>query len=194
MTPIPIALHVARNASRFTKSVTIYTHGNTSHAAEIQGAIGPIAPFSVDSRRITKLVLGPNQIGLTLHFEDGSTKDEAFLSHKPISKIKSPFLADQLGLELTPQGDIKASPPFGETNLSGCFAAGDNSSFLKTSPNAVNAGANSAAGTASYVQGKAYGQESLGEFMQKMQKNKAAGEKAASEKAASEKPAGESST
>ncbi|TVY27407.1 Thioredoxin reductase [Lachnellula hyalina] len=168
--PVPLALHVSRNAAQLTKSVTIYTNGDASRAAEIQAGIGSVAPFTVDSRRITKFVLGPNQIGLTMCFEDGSSKEEAFLSHKPKSKIKSSFLAEQLGLELTPQGDLKVNPPFGDTNLSGCFAAGDNSSFLKTSPNAVNSGANSAAGTASHVQSRLYGQESLGEFMQKMQK------------------------
>lgn len=123
--------------------------------------------MTVDSRRITRFVLGPNQIGLTIHFEDGSTKDEAFLSHKPRSKVKSAELAEQLGLDFTPQGDIKVSPPFGETSLSGCFAAGDNASFLKTTPNAVNAGANSAAGTTSHVQSRMYGHMSLSEFLQK---------------------------
>ncbi|ROW03908.1 hypothetical protein VPNG_07269 [Cytospora leucostoma] len=165
--PLPIALHVARNAAQLAQFVTIYTNGDASRAADYEAAIGPSAPMAVDSRRITRFVLGPNQTGLTTHFEDGTTKDEAFLSHKPKSKLKSGSLARQLGLELTPQGDIKVSPPFGETSLGGCFAAGDNSSFLKTTPNAVNAGANTAAGVASHVQSRLYGQQSLSEFMQK---------------------------
>ncbi|KAH8773848.1 thioredoxin reductase glit-like protein [Diaporthe sp. PMI_573] len=164
--PLPIALHVSRNAAQLVKSVTIYTNGDTSQVDTLQAAIGPKAPMTVDSRRITKFVLGPDKIGLTLHFEDGTTKDEAFLSHKPKSKLKSSELAEQLGLEITPQGDIKANPPFGETSLSGCFAAGDNASFLKTTPNALNTGANSAAGTASHVQSRKYGHKSLSEFMQ----------------------------
>ncbi|KAI0470483.1 FAD/NAD(P)-binding domain-containing protein [Xylariaceae sp. FL0804] len=164
---VPLALHVARNAAQLTKAVTIYTHGDNSRTAELEAAIGSVAPMTVDSRRIAKFVpRPPNKIGLTIHFEDGTTKDEAFLAHKPVSKLKSSFLADQLGLELTPQGDIKVNPPFGETSLAGCFAAGDNSSFLKTSPNAVNAGANNAAGVASHVQSGKYGQKSLSESMQ----------------------------
>ncbi|KAI1210082.1 FAD/NAD(P)-binding domain-containing protein [Annulohypoxylon truncatum] len=143
--PTPIALHVSCNAARFTKFVTIYTNGDTSKKDDFQAAIGPTAPFAIDGRRITKFVLGPNQLGIMIHFEDGTTKDEAFLGHKPVSKLKSDFLVKQLGLEITPQGDIKTNPPFGETSLTGCFAAGDNSSFLKTTPNAVNSGANSAA-------------------------------------------------
>ncbi|KAI0891916.1 FAD/NAD(P)-binding domain-containing protein [Annulohypoxylon nitens] len=168
--PIPIALHVTRNAARFTKLVTIYTNGDTSKIDEFKAAIGLNAPFTVDSRRITKFTLGPNQLGITLQFEDGTTKEEAFLGHKPMSKLKSDFLVKQLGLEITPQGDLKVSPPFGETSLRGCFAAGDNSSFLKTTPNAVNSGANSAAGVASHVQSGMYGQKSLSEAMQTMQK------------------------
>ncbi|XDG05271.1 hypothetical protein ABKA04_004886 [Annulohypoxylon sp. FPYF3050] len=171
--PIPIALHVTRNAARFTKYVTIYTNGDTSKIDDFKAAIGPTAPFTVDGRRITKFALGPNQLGITITFEDGTTKDEAFLGHKPLSKLKSDFLAKQLGLELTPQGDLKVSPPFGETTLSGCFAAGDNSSFLKTTPNAVNSGANSAAGVASHVQAGMYGQKSLSEAMQAIQKKPA---------------------
>ncbi|KAI1087781.1 FAD/NAD(P)-binding domain-containing protein [Rostrohypoxylon terebratum] len=164
--PIPIALHVTRNAARFTKYVTIYTNGDISKVDDFKAAIGPTAPFTVDNRRITKFALGPNQLGITITFEDGTTKDEAFLGHKPLSKLKSDFLAKQLGLEITPQGDLKVSPPFGETTLNGCFAAGDNSSFLKTTPNAVNCGANSAAGVASHVQAGMYGQKSLSEAMQ----------------------------
>lgn len=69
--------------------------------------------MAVDSRRITRFVLGPTQTGLIIHFEDGTTKAEAFLSHKPKSSLKSGSLARQLGLELAPQGDSKVSPPFG---------------------------------------------------------------------------------
>lgn len=163
--PLPFALHVARNAAQLVDSVTIYTNGEASQAAAIRDAIGPKAPMTVDTRRITKFALGPDQTGITLHFEDGTTKDEAFLSHKPKSKVKSCGLAEQLGLELTPQGDIKANPPFGETSLSGCFAAGDNSSFLKTTPNALNSGANSAAGVAGFVQSSKYGHKSLSEAL-----------------------------
>ncbi|KAI1381677.1 FAD/NAD(P)-binding domain-containing protein [Hypoxylon crocopeplum] len=171
--PIPIALHVSRNAAQFTKHVTIYTNGDTSKIDAFQAEIGPTAPFTVDSRRITKFVLGPDQLGIKIHFEDGTTKDEAFLGHKPVSKLKSDFLAKQLGLEITPKGDLKVSPPFGETSLKGCFAAGDNSSSLKTIPLAVNGGANSAAGVASHVQSGMYEQKSLSEAMQAMQKKPA---------------------
>ncbi|KAK8112202.1 uncharacterized protein PG998_008659 [Apiospora kogelbergensis] len=154
---ISIALHVSRNLAQLTKTVTTYTHGNTSLASDSEAAIGPTAPVSVDSRRITKFVLGFNKTGLTMHFEDGSAKEEAFFAHKPKSKLKSDYLAHELGLELTPQGDIKASKSFGKTSMFGYFAAGDCASFLKTSPNALNTGANNAMGLASHIQSRMYG-------------------------------------
>ncbi|KAK8048226.1 hypothetical protein PG994_009956 [Apiospora phragmitis] len=167
---IPIALHVSRNAAQLTRSVTIYTNGNTALASDLKAAMGPTAPFVVDSRRITKFILGPDdKTGLTMHFEDGSSaKEKAFLAHKPKSKLKSDFLARELGLALTPQGDVQTRGPFGETSLSGCFAGGDCASFLKTAPNVVNSDAKNAAGLASHIQSRMYGQKSLSEAMQDM--------------------------
>ncbi|KAJ2989314.1 hypothetical protein NUW58_g3531 [Xylaria curta] len=74
--------------------------------------------------------------------------------------------AEQLGLVITPQGDLVVKPPFNETTSGGCFAASDNPSFLKTTPNTTNIGANSAAGVASHVQSRRYGLKSLSELMQ----------------------------
>ncbi|KAI1324644.1 hypothetical protein F5Y16DRAFT_402211 [Xylariaceae sp. FL0255] len=53
-----------------------------------------------------------NQLGITIYFDDGGIKYEAFISHKPKSVLKRGFLAAQLGLQLTPQGSLQASPPF----------------------------------------------------------------------------------
>lgn len=168
--PVPFALHVSRNAAQLTKKVTLYTNGNKENAEILRAAVGPIAPMTVDDRKITKFTLGKNNIGCTLTFEDGTTEYEAFVAHKPKHAIKSRELIDQLGLEVTPQGDIKVSPPFGETNVPGCFAAGDNSSFLKTTPNAINVGSNASAGVASHVQSRKYGHKSLSEFLKTMPK------------------------
>lgn len=48
--------------------------------------------------------------------------------------------AQQLGLKLTPQGDLKAIPPFYQTSAPGVFTAGDTSSPLKIAPNALFTG------------------------------------------------------
>ena len=163
--PVPFALHVSRNAAQLTKKVTLYTNGNAQHAETLKAAVGLTAPVTVDHRKIAKFALGPNNVGCMLTFEDGTTKDEAFIAHKPKHALKSSELTKQLGCDITPQGDIKASPPFGETTVSGCFAAGDNASFLKTTPNAINVGSNAAAGIASHVQSRKYGHKSLGEYL-----------------------------
>ncbi|KAI1322260.1 FAD/NAD(P)-binding domain-containing protein [Xylariaceae sp. FL0255] len=172
--PVPATLHVARNAAQLTKNVTIYTNGDTASAAGFEAGVGPVAPFKIDSRRITKFELGNNQHGITIHFDDGTSKQEAFIAHKPKSALKSSSLAEQLGLQMTPQGDLLVSQPFGETSVGGCFAAGDNSSFLKTTPNALHTGANSAAGVTSHVQSRKYGHQSLGEFLKQMASQKKA--------------------
>ncbi|KAF2259671.1 FAD/NAD(P)-binding domain-containing protein [Lojkania enalia] len=169
--PVPFALHVARNAAQLTKNVTLYTNGDEKNAETLQAAVGPVAPITVDYRKITKLALGENGIGCTLTFEDGSTKYEAFIAHKPKQALKSRELIDQLGLELTPKGDILVNPPFGETSVSGIFAAGDNSNSLKTTPNAITLGSNASAGVASHVQSRKYGHKSLSEFLRIMQKS-----------------------
>lgn len=165
MAAVPFALYASREAAQLTKKVTLYTNGDMENAETLKTAVGPVAPITVDHRKITKFTLGENNVGCTLTFEDGTTKYEAFIAHKPKHAIKGRDLVDQLGLEVTPQGDVKVNPPFLETSVPGCFAAGDNSSFLKSIPNAINAGANASAGVASHVQSRKYGHQSLSEAL-----------------------------
>ena len=169
---LPFALHVSRNAAQLTKRVTIYTHGNEELAKVISQSLGDLAPVDVDNRKIARFVPKPDKVGLTVHFDDGTSKEEAFIAHKPIAKLRGPF-AEQLGLDTMPDGDIKVSPPFGETSVGGCFAAGDNSNFLKTVPTAINTGSNASAGLASHVQASMYGQKSLGQMIASMAAGKA---------------------
>lgn len=105
--PVPFALHVARNAAQLTKKVTLYTNGNAHHAEPLKAAVGSVAPITVDYHKITQFTLGPNSIGCTLTFEDGPTKEEAFVAHKPKHTLKSHDLIAQLGLEVTPQVILK---------------------------------------------------------------------------------------
>lgn len=93
--PLLFALHhVARNAAQLVVSVTIYTNKEASQAAAIRDYISPKAPITVNTRRITKFTLGPGQNGITLHFKDRTTKNKAFLNHKPKSKVKSSGIAE----------------------------------------------------------------------------------------------------
>lgn len=110
---------MSRNAAQLTKRVTIYTNDNPTLAAQLGPALGDKAPVSVDDRRIIRLESTPTGIGLTVHFADGSSKEEAFLAHKPLVRLRGSF-AEQLGLDRMPDGDIKVTPPFGETSVAGC--------------------------------------------------------------------------
>lgn len=59
-----------------------------------------------------------------LIFEDGTTAVEPFLVHNPPKKVRGCFV-QQLGLELTPTGDVKVDSQYLQTSVRGVFAAGD---------------------------------------------------------------------
>lgn len=86
-----------------------------------------------------------------MHLEGGEKKTEAFLAHKPKGVLNGPF-ADQLGLELTPQGDIKTIGPFMESSVKGVFAGGDSASPMKSAVVALSSGAFLAAGIAAQLE------------------------------------------
>lgn len=157
----PPAMHFARNAYQITpNAVTIYTHGAEPLYDSLVSALGPDSKIKVDPRTITSLEKGPHRAEVILHFSDGSTAVEGFLGHKPKCQLNGTF-AQQLGLELTPQGDLKTTPPFYQTSLPGVFTAGDTSSPVKIAPNALFTGAAAAAGVAAQLQAEAFGHKSM---------------------------------
>ncbi|KAH8723042.1 thioredoxin reductase glit [Phaeosphaeriaceae sp. PMI808] len=133
------AMHLSRMANRLAKSVTVYTDG----AIELSQALTePLqaAGFELNTKRIVKLAKEPHGTEVTVHLEDGSTKTEGFLVHKPKSEANGPF-AQHLSLELTEEGDIRVKPPFYEsTSVPGVFAAGDCGSFGKAVSQAAATG------------------------------------------------------
>lgn len=103
---------------------------------------------SVEGRKIAKLVKGETGGQVEVILEDGEKKLEGFLAHKPVGKPNGPWV-EQLGLETTPQGDIKVNLPFNETSVPGVFAAGDCSSMVKAASISLSSGGMVAAGIAS---------------------------------------------
>ncbi|KAH7323794.1 putative pyridine nucleotide-disulfide oxidoreductase [Rhexocercosporidium sp. MPI-PUGE-AT-0058] len=155
--PAPAALHMARFANRLVQKVTIYTHDNDSVTKDIEQALSQCNPDSktrknvnIDSRKIAKFVKGGKGGEIEVHFEDGEKKLEGFLAHKPKGALNVPFV-DQLGLEVTPQGDIKTTPPFQETSVRGVFAGGDSATPMKAATVALSAGGLLAAGIAAQL-------------------------------------------
>lgn len=154
-------MHFARNALQLTPNgVTIYTNGSEPLRDSLISLLGHDSKIKVDSRTITRLEKGSHRAEVVLHFSNGSEAVEGFIAHKPKCQLNGPF-AQQLGLELTPQGDLKATPPFYQTSSPGMFTAGDTSSPVKIVPNALFTGAAAAAGVAAQLQAEALGHKPM---------------------------------
>jgi gliotoxin/aspirochlorine biosynthesis thioredoxin reductase len=144
-----------------SEEVTIYTHGNQQLGKELEDVLKTApAPMKVDVRKISKIVKAPERAQVILHFDDGSRKTEAFLAHKPKTKLRG-SLAAQLGLELTPMNTIKVNPPFNQTSVAGVFAAGDCSGPMQTVTAALNSGTATGGGAPLQIQAETYKQRAI---------------------------------
>ncbi|OTA92440.1 hypothetical protein M434DRAFT_324807 [Hypoxylon sp. CO27-5] len=154
---IPPALHLARAAKQLAGKVTIYTDGFDALADSLTAALRPDERKHIvtDTRPITILVKEKEGTDVTIHFASGSASREGFLVHRPKTELNGPF-AQQLGLQLTPQGDIFTSAPFGETSMPGVYAVGDCGSPGKIVANAISTGAFAGAGATAKLQAKAF--------------------------------------
>ncbi|KAM0277527.1 hypothetical protein ACHAQH_005726 [Verticillium albo-atrum] len=139
-----MGVHMGWMAKQLAERVTIYTNGDETMRGEVETAIEK-TPFAVDGRRISRMEHGPGETEVTLHFEHGARVTEGFLAHAPLTKANGPFV-EQLSLELTENGDFKTINPFGETTVTGVYAAGDNMQMMKAVPLAAASGAMTAGG------------------------------------------------
>jgi thioredoxin reductase len=161
---VPHALHMARQTLRMSKEATIYTNGNEDLANDLRAAIDTAtAPMKVDSRKIENLVKAPHRARCNWHFADGTRATEAFIAHKPKTKLRG-NLAQQLGLERTPAGVIKVSPPFNQTSLRGVFAAGDCAMTMQTVTTALQSGTWTGGGVPLQIQAETYNQRHFSKF------------------------------
>ncbi|KAK0617475.1 hypothetical protein B0T14DRAFT_590197 [Immersiella caudata] len=147
-----MAIHISCMARRLTEKVTLYTNGNAELAESLVKLLendkdALHGRIHVVDREIAKLERGQGHSSeVVMSFTDGGDSvTEGFLAHQPTSQPKGPF-AQQLGLELTPAGDIMVKQPFGETSVPGVFAVGDCATPLKAVAQAVAMGALAAGG------------------------------------------------
>jgi thioredoxin reductase len=155
------ALHFARQALRMVEQVTVYTNGNEQLAAELEAALQAApAPMRVNSKKITKLTKAADNARITLDLDDGTSVSEAFLAHKPKTKLRGD-LAQQLGCELTPMETVLVKPPFNQTSVKGVFAAGDCSSPMQTITGALNSGTCVGGGAPLQIQAETYKQQAI---------------------------------
>lgn len=128
---------------------------------EIEGDLKPlvsslvVSKFNIETRQIKRLVGGDTLRSVTVEFVDRSSKEEKFLVHNPQTSPQGPFVA-QLGLDMTPSGDIKADAPFWQTSVPGVFAVGDCSTPYKVIASAVTSGCNAGVMASAEIQGQKY--------------------------------------
>ncbi|GAP91498.1 putative thioredoxin reductase [Rosellinia necatrix] len=151
----PLVIHMAENAAQLSDAVTIYTQGNE----ELTAQLGPVAgsKFKIEPREIKRLVDDRAAGSVTVEFADGTRKAERFLVHNPLTSVQGPFVA-QLGIALTPMGDVQADAPAHQTSVRGVFAAGDCITPYKVIPGAISSGCNAAVAASTQLQAEKYGQ------------------------------------
>ncbi|KAI1130732.1 FAD/NAD(P)-binding domain-containing protein [Nemania abortiva] len=155
----PFVVHMAENAAQLSDTVTIYTQGNEELTTQLNPVAG--AKFKIESRPIKRLIDNETTGSVTVEFIDGAQKEEKFLVHNPLTSVQGPFVA-QLGITLTPTGDIKAdAASLHQTNIRGVFAAGDCITPYKVIPGAISSGCNAAVAASTQLQAEKYGQPSM---------------------------------
>ncbi|CAI6332534.1 unnamed protein product [Periconia digitata] len=158
---VVVALHFARQGLRMAKQITLYTNGNETLARDLKDALEAApAPMSVNSKKIQKLVKASERASVTLEFSDGTSTTEAFLAHKPKTKLRGD-LAQQLGCEVSPMNLIVVNPPFNQTTVKGVFAAGDCSTPMHTVTGALNSGTCAGGGAPLQIQAEVYKQRAI---------------------------------
>lgn len=121
----------ARSAKQMTQKVVIYTSNNNTMQTAVADVLGERdTGITIVNRHIASIALGPEGSGVTITFGDESSVHEAFLAYKPPTKING-LSAEQLGVELSPGGDIKVTPPYGASNVKGVYAAGECATPMK---------------------------------------------------------------
>ncbi|KAI0405020.1 hypothetical protein F4802DRAFT_615190 [Xylaria palmicola] len=153
-----LAMQMADNAAQLSENVTIYTSGNEELASQLSAAVqSSKSKFTVEARKIKRLAaIGAKSVVVEL--VDGDQKEERFLAYHPLTTVQGPFVA-QLGITLTPMGDIQAdASAFHQTNIRGVFAAGDCITPYKVIPGAISSGCNAAVAVSTQLQAEKYRQ------------------------------------
>lgn len=150
-----MGLYLAGNAAQLSDKVTLYTHGNQEFATRLTPHVeSATANFKVDSRQIKCFV--DNGTSLTIEFADGSAKQETFLVHNPKTGVNGAFV-EQLGLDVSPAGDVQAAAPYFQTSVRGVFAAGDIVSPYKATNAAISSGCGATVAAIAQLQAEKYG-------------------------------------
>lgn len=92
-----MAVHMGMMAARLAKEITIYSNGDDALASELEGILTS-PPLQLEGRPIERLESASEGSGLTVVFEDGSSKREAFVvSEASDSMINSTLMGCCVG-------------------------------------------------------------------------------------------------
>ncbi|KAK9367444.1 hypothetical protein V1509DRAFT_610695 [Lipomyces kononenkoae] len=116
--------------------VTVFTNGvSTAADSEVQEAraIAAARGARFDDRVIESISANPGSVGIRLHFEEGPDEHLRMLLSNPPTVNRAANIIKSLGLETNtgPDNHVVTKSPLGETNLRGCFVAGDTSTPAK---------------------------------------------------------------
>ncbi|KAI0158373.1 thioredoxin reductase glit [Pestalotiopsis sp. NC0098] len=145
---------VARMASRLAGQVNVYTNGNPDFGAEVRMLLKSTKRFHIENRRVVRFEKDPavaGSAGVLVILEDGTVNKEGFVAHAPAT-VQAASFAEQLGLDLAPQGHVETNAPFNSTNVPGVFAVGDCATLVKAVPPSIMMGGLAAAGVAFSLQ------------------------------------------
>ncbi|KAI0206379.1 FAD/NAD(P)-binding domain-containing protein [Astrocystis sublimbata] len=145
---------VSRMAARLASGVNVYTDGNETLGAEIRALLKSTKTFRIENRKIKALANDTDvqgEAGVLVTLEDGTVNREGFIAHVPDFELNGSFAQD-LGVEIAPQGHIHTIPPFFNTTAAGVYAAGDCATLMKSVPTATMMGSFVAAGLAHALQ------------------------------------------
>ncbi|KAI1323257.1 hypothetical protein F5Y16DRAFT_412782 [Xylariaceae sp. FL0255] len=154
-------MQMAQNAAQLSESVTVYTSGNEDLASYISATTQNLnSKFRIESRQISRVAAAGTGT-LVVELVNGEKKEEKFLAYHTATTVQGPFVA-QLGIALTPTGDIQAdASAFHQTSVRGVFAAGDCITPYKVIPGATSSGCNATVAVSTQLQAEKYGQNPM---------------------------------
>jgi thioredoxin reductase len=148
---------MADNAAQLSDEVTIFTNGSKVVEDQVR-SMTEKSPFKVEPREIVRLT--DTSDGVDVEFKNGGSKSVAFLVHNSLTVPQGPFV-QQLGLKMSPTGDINAEAPIYQASCRGVFAAGYCISPFKVVPQAIASGNFAGVAAATQLQAEKYGHISM---------------------------------
>lgn len=132
----PMAFEYARMISNWTKKLTLFTHGTSTVDAEHTSKL-KAKDIEIIDKEITE-ILHENGKMKAVVFSDGSQHEIEALYNRPVFK-QSTSLPCDIGCEMTEHGYISVDE-FKQTSVPGIYAAGDNTTPMRSVSSAVAAG------------------------------------------------------